>query len=229
MAIAQDAVTNLSFSSSGASSYSFNHAMGSVSNGLLLVCVECDDGDHLIGVTANSVAMTQLVKFNQTSDSTCIYIYGILAPTAGTNVIVITRSSTGSTLTGGSVSFSGVLQTGLPDATATNHQTTGTTLTTSITSVASSCWLFGFFQADNQGITAGSGSTIVNTGPSATGPWSMFLSTANPVPPGGHSMAMNCSSGASDMIAISLAPAAAAGVIGAATNIRQAVNRASTY
>jgi hypothetical protein len=213
MAIAQDAVTNLSNSSSGVTSYSFNHTCTGT-NGLLLVCVECDDGDHVTGVTYNGVAMTQLVKFNQTADSTCIYIYGLLAPTTGTNAVLISRSSSTSTITGGSVSFTGVSQSGLPDAFNSNGQTSGSSNTTSITTVANNAWIVGFLQYDNQNITVGTGSTVINTGPNAGGPWSMFKATANPITPAGaQSLTMNGTSSDNAMLLVSFAPIAASGAV----------------
>lgn len=134
----------------GASPLSFNHTVSSGLNRLLLVAT-LDAAASITGVTYNGVAMTQLatITFN---GSNVMKIWGLLNPAAGTHAVTISWSGGSTYVRGISQSYTGVLQTGLPDATATvGATTTVSSLPLAITTVKVNCWVAGFFYGNSVG------------------------------------------------------------------------------
>lgn len=129
------------------------------SDRLLLIGLATPGGsDNISSVTYNGVAMTRYVQAVDASNYS-IYLYYLLNPASGANNYVVTGSGV---IFGQVVSYTGVSQTGFPDAGSTN-QSTGTSQTTSLTTVANNCWVFAFFEfnVSQSGIpAAGAGTTI---------------------------------------------------------------------
>lgn len=107
---------------------------------LLLLCGYSQDqtaGSPTIdSATYNSVAMTKLDEVV----SFVVNIVGVfykVGPSTGTNNLVVTRSAGTNTLEGGCASYSGVSQSGFPDA----HNTNTGVKTDTITTVADNCWV----------------------------------------------------------------------------------------
>jgi hypothetical protein len=189
--------------------------MGSVSNGLLTVCLVGDvagGADDITGVTYNSVSMTLAAKRATANVSRFIYQYYLLAPASGAHNVVVT-STTNHYLIGTATSYSGVKQSAQPDASATNDTggVNNTTLTTSVTTVADNSWTVlcgGAYDASPQ--TAGTGSTLRKT--DATNSQTIFDSNAAKTPAGSTSMAFGMTgSVAMGAVLVSYAPYVAAG------------------
>ena len=83
--------------------------------------------------------MTEVGRAAEPSGGRWIYLYALAAPSAGTNNVVISASSAIDILAM-SVSYTGVGQSGQPDANATNTAGSGTTFITSITTVSDNVW-----------------------------------------------------------------------------------------
>jgi hypothetical protein len=99
------------------------------------------DTDKITGVTYAGTAMSRLIGIQDNNLTRWHYIYGLLAPSTGANNVVVSASNT--FVGGGSASYTGVNQSGLPDATATD--VTGTSVNdfnVNITTVADNCWVF---------------------------------------------------------------------------------------
>lgn len=111
-------------------------------------------GDVVTGVTYNGVALTRLV-YNNTNYTS--YIYGILSPDLGTHDIVVSFSSSYQNR-GLATSYTGVLQSGLPDAFNTGSATFSTQMTISLTTIADNSWTV-ISSNSNQGVNAGAGTT----------------------------------------------------------------------
>lgn len=80
--------------SSGANS-SFSYTVGSGSNRMLLVAVNTASGATVSGITYNGVSLTQRSTFGTSACANPdggFYIYYLLAPTSGSNTLVITYS-----------------------------------------------------------------------------------------------------------------------------------------
>lgn len=129
----------------------------------------------------NGVSMTRFVETNVGGAGTWYSVYYLVGAATGTNNFTCTGSSPAHNYN--IVSYSGVKQSGFPDA-STNA--TGTTsVTGTITTVAANCVAYAFSGSDNASPSAGTGSTLINS----RGVGSAFQSSTFPiVTPGSYSM-----------------------------------------
>lgn len=184
MAIAFDLATGSS--TGAASSLTFSHTCTG-SNLMLFVGVYCNiTTETITGVTYNGVAMTQITK-NVNSSNSNLYLYALAGPATGANNVVI--SSSASTSIGGvAMSYTGVNQSVTLDN-FNNQLSSGTTtnLTATLTSVTDNCWMI-MFGGRQRVPTAGTGSTFraVDT----DGGWKGFDSNGPIHPAGANSMDM---------------------------------------
>jgi hypothetical protein len=142
MAIAFDSAVDLGNNGGGASPLS-NTFVNSAGD-LVLACYNGDNiggADDINSRTYNAVAMSFLKKITVAAGADRItYIDGLLGPATGSHTLSIGAASS-HLIQGGAVSYSGVLQSGLPDNSTTNFSSTGaTSLTTTITPSAANCW-----------------------------------------------------------------------------------------
>lgn len=131
----------------------------------LLVACSSDNGLGTVSYTYNAVAFTGTVttQLTQTPNQfklTCAYL---VSPATGSahNLVASRSVNTGDFYTHAD-SYSGTGVTGIPDAT-TNNQTTGTSLTGTITTIAASTWSTLYVLAGNGGLAASTGSTLRGT------------------------------------------------------------------
>lgn len=127
-------------------------------NRLLLVGVYkgTNNADEITGVTYSGVAMTRVNT--QNGPNFKIYLYALIAPATGSNTITAS-CSTSRFIQIFSGSYTGVSQTGFPDAeTSSNINSTG--LTETLTTVADNCWLGGVFNNDGSAMSAGANTTL---------------------------------------------------------------------
>lgn len=181
---------------------------------LLLVGVLHGAADTSIAVTYNGVAMTQYDEQLNHAANYRLTLFYLYAPATGTHNIVVTPQPILSDMMPVAASFTGVSQTGFPDAYNGYTSTTGNaTKTETITTVAANCWMV-WFGLDEFGTTetAGSSTTlrVVNSGYGG-----VFLadSGGSVGAAGAHSLNIVVSNSAdymNDMV-VSLAPSAAAG------------------
>lgn len=199
MAISLDNHTDDVFSAGGASSLTFAATASAGANRLILggTYVANNAGDHteyITTVTYNAVGMTQLGKRENSGASGntgWFYIYGLLAPSTGSNNLIIsTTGGQGGRIHGVSSGFSGVRQTGLPEAIVTNHSASTTALTTSIATQSNNPGDFVYLFAGSTVSSAwvlGAGTTAIGT--TSAGSDNQFQYSGNPVsPPGTVSM-----------------------------------------
>jgi hypothetical protein len=188
MAIAFDSAqdgTELAGGTSG--TLSFNNVAGN----LVVAAVYADNSfDNVTGCTWNGSAMTKLATLTnaQSSNGRYSYFFYILSAATGTHNIVCSASSAdafGIT----AASYSGVSNTGQPDASTTNSSSAQANLTTSVTTVADNSWtiLAEFAYDGGSTPTAGAGSTrrAVNSSFGTTG---LFDSNGPITPAGSTSM-----------------------------------------
>jgi hypothetical protein len=157
MAIAYDAESVALKAPSGTGPLTFAHTC--TGSDLILFCgCFATAGDVVTGITYNSVAMTLIGKVANGSEQA--YLYYLINPTTGANNISVSWS--GSTiLRAHGVSYTGAKQSGVPDANSTATGT-GTSLASSVTTVADNCWVIAMYRAAGD-ITAGSGTTLRGT------------------------------------------------------------------
>lgn len=192
MAIAFNAAADGGNNGGGSAGLTFAYTCGSGNNRLLVVLVLGDTSvNDVTGVTYNGVSMTLAAPPGLAPggpDNRWLYLFWLIAPATGTNNVVISASSTHFIL-GGAADYTGVSQTGQPDATTT-HAGSGsiTSLTTSITTVADNSWAV---LAENNGgglpPTANTG-TIRRAVDAAFSAWGLFDSNGPVTPPGSFGM-----------------------------------------
>ena len=114
---------------------------------------------NVTGVTYNGVSMTQIDTVQTNATDTVVYLYGILAPSTGTNNIVASRTIASDSFYVFGASYTGVDQgTAIGSLTKTKGANpTGvsqTTFTGTLTTPAANCWLVMCSYNRGQGATA---------------------------------------------------------------------------
>lgn len=204
MAIAYDSSANAGNTSTASLVYSHTCTGSDL---VLVVFVKVfNTSDLVTGVTYNGVSMTKILS-GQDADNRWSYTYTLAGPATGTNNVTVSLSSAtfvGST----SQSYTGCSQTGIPDASASLN-TSSTTVTTTLTTIADNCWLVGSYNGGRV-YTAGSGTTVRQSNTSADF-LNSFDSNGAKTPAGSYSLAGTQSSAANSRnYIISLAPVATA-------------------
>jgi len=203
MAIAFDATSTLQ--SGAGTSLTWAHTCTGSDRLLAVNATVATVGSYTVtGVTYNSVALADIGSATTTQPFT-VKLWALAGPSTGSNNVVIT-SSTSKDLIGGSSSYTGCKQTGLPDdvdgaAFATTNMVQATTTT------VDNCWIVGVF-GGNRNITAGANTTFR----AAASAYALCDSNSAQTPAGSHSLECIQSDGATACFVVaSFAPAVAAG------------------
>src|SRR5208282_3502393 len=197
------------------SSLTFPYTVNSNTNGLIIVNVGLNDyTDSVTGVSYGGHALT---FYGDAYDVTvgAVSVWYMLGELSGTNNVVINASSAhifGAT----AASYTGVSQTGLPDAVGTgspqDHTSADGLFAGSVTTVANNAWAF-LALAKNGGATPTAGSnTTLRVDDTNDGSDSLYDS-GGPVTPGGSTATLNVNTGASNKsigVYFSFAPASTA-------------------
>lgn len=201
MAIALD--TSVDGGTVTATSLTYSHTITG-SNTALIVAIRSRIGtsESITGVTYATVPMTLI---DTVASDNFIRPYSttwlLMNPTTGANNVVISGSPSAN-ISAMSASYTGVKQTGQPDAHTT--ATAGSSpVSKAITTVADNCWVVGFASMDNNTPTANTGITFRKTA------FHLGIGDSNAAvtPAGSYTMAANGgSSGSLVLMLISLAP-----------------------
>lgn len=209
MAIAFDAQGGGSFTGS-TTPYTFSHTC-SGSDRALFVAVMTSTNGSCSGVTYNGVAMTEIGRISDAdSGNYTTYLFMLLNPATGANNVVASKSS-GTNLFATSASYNGVNQSSQPDNFNTNSAIPGTSLATSVTTVADNCWLIGVVSVGSSPgtVTAGANTTLRYT-PGTFTYAGMMDSNAAKTPAGSYALNVDTSvSQVIQAVVASLAPAVA--------------------
>jgi hypothetical protein len=204
MAIAFDNVTNNAVVSTG-SSYSFNTHSISGPNSALILIFNGNGTDDVTTVTAAGNNMTLLSKIRTPSDRwNYMYWYPGLTGVAS---VSISCSGTFSGSVAAAMSYTGVAQTGIPDATNTGSGTGISDLTVSLTTIANNCWLVGVGGSSFTAQSANTGTTMRSNGANGV---AGYDSNGAKTPAGSFSLSFHDSHAGGDNMAMavaSLAPA----------------------
>ncbi len=162
MSIAFGATTQ---STNGGGNLTFSHTTSGTNRMLFVGAVGGVLGtgisNDITAISYNSVALTKIneKQINTGGTGRWVSLWYLIAPTTGANNVVVTSGS--SDFTGGiAVSYTGALQSGVPDASVTNSGTNVTTMDFTVTTVADNCW--GVLMVNSQGVapSAGTNSTL---------------------------------------------------------------------
>lgn len=186
MAIAFDIATNVT-STGSSTTHTYAHTCTGSDRILFASIATLNDAgnDTVTGVTYNGVAMTRINTARTTGFAWRGYLYYLIAPATGSNNIVATKTGTTGQMYGSSASYTGALQSGVPDASNT-ADTSGSPATVSVTTVADNCWAVLTGGNVDAEFAASTNSTKRNTGNPAT----LFDSNANISPAGSFSMTL---------------------------------------
>ena len=207
MAIAYDLATDFPTTASGTSATLTGHTVTGTNTVIFVSFYLVGSSDFVTGVTWAGVSLTQLAK-SQLYSNRYHYIYGLVGAATGANDVVISLSSADQCIRPIVASYTGVSQTGLPDAVLI--QGAGTvTWSISRTTIADNCWMAVRARANNAVATTAGGTTRVTT---AAGDISLWAdSNAAITPAGSYTISGTCTdSGENAQWAVTFAPAAAA-------------------
>lgn len=140
MAIAFD-FSNKGTTAGNQASLTVSHTCTGSNLALIVAVTTYVNADPITSVTYNGVPMTQISKqaVSGFGINNYQYMYGLLSPATGANNIVV-NVSPNSSIDLASASYTGVKQSGLPDAFNTGNAT-GTAVTASVTTIADNCWV----------------------------------------------------------------------------------------
>ena len=160
MAIAYD-TKNVATTGGGASSLTYAHTCTGSDLILFVYTVNHSHLGTMTGVTYNGVSMT-LIASNNASNNKGQCLWYLINPATGTNNIVASKNDSSGWIDSYSSSYTGVSQTGQPDAYVVPSEETTTSYARSITTVADNCWItWGMCAGSGAALTAGSNTTIV--------------------------------------------------------------------
>lgn len=110
------------------------------SNTLLFVSSIATSGGTLTTATYNGVSMTQIGTTQTNGSGTSLALYYLINPATGSHNVCVNSLGTPAVLAGDASSYTGALQSGVPDA---QHGATGTgtTISNSVTVVGSNAWI----------------------------------------------------------------------------------------
>lgn len=208
MAIAIQATLNINpYSSAGVTSLTRSFAI-SGSDRYLVVGILDVSGDNATSCTYAGVSMTQLGKVAALT-SRYIYFYGLANPTTGTNDIVYTRGSTTSVCGFGAVNLTGATQTTSPIDASNTANSTGTSIGISLTTVADNTAVL-VMAGGQDPMSASTNLTEQATDASFDAALISRSTTFPKTPAGATTYTTTFGSGNNGVIAISIAPVAAA-------------------
>jgi hypothetical protein len=159
MAIAFDASTDGGLVNPN-SSLTFSHTCSGADRCLFVgVRSRLSTIDQVTGVTYNGVAMTPVVQIaGDTTSKRCVSLWMLVNPDSGSNSVSVSGSAS-DVIIALAASYTGVLSTGQPDATGSNT-TVGTSISTSVTTVADNCWMVSVVGNNVGTLTGSPGQTL---------------------------------------------------------------------
>lgn len=170
----------------------------------------------ITSVTYNGVAMTEIGNIANPNEATYAVLYGLIGPGTGSNTVAIARTSS-NFIASGAASYTGVSQSGQPEANGTDSDGLSSTCDPTATVVSSNAWLAGVGTAKFTGnpLNAFGGQTTQRSDNSGlTGVQSMYDS-AGTVGTGAQGISFGQTSVLRDLAGVVavLAPAVAGGAI----------------
>jgi hypothetical protein len=130
-------------SSSARTSATFSHTVAAGNNRLLAVSVMLRGNITASSVTYGGTALTKAISRASTSSGTTTEIWYLVNPPVGTANVVVNFSASADPSAIAAVNFTGVNQTSPVGATASNLATSGTGITTNITTLNANSLIFG--------------------------------------------------------------------------------------
>lgn len=196
-------------------SLTYSHTCGGSDRFLFLV-VKLYGNDDITAITYNGVSMGASIANGSLFEGTWSRFYALMNPASGANNLVITRTSSNH-IVAGSGSWTGVSQTGQPEAFGTAEANGATQITPSVTVATANAWVVGGVIANYDGTSFVNGSNSVMRGDSDVslpGICAVYDRNAD-LSAGAQTLDMKHSSGTNQYssIALSIAPATGGGAV----------------
>lgn len=207
MAVAYSTSTNGGYSGSG-TTRTFSHTTSGSDNYTLVGSWTRSSGANAVtGITYNGVAMTALgTEVTPASNSGTEYIrfWGLAVGTGVGAANVVISCPTGMESIAFAVSYTGASQTGQPDATSNQSQTTQTNTVCTVTTVADNSYAVVLARNAGGAGTAGTNATFRVNGLSSAGTGCFDRGTLSPA--GSYSLTVNHASNPSGYQMVSIKP-----------------------
>lgn len=146
----------------GVTSLTGAHTVGTGGNRILFVSAKTigiAGRDSITGITYAGTSMTLVDKKLQATDNHYVYLYYLIAPTSGSNNVVISCSES-ATIGGCAASYAMVKQSGQPDSFNDGTAISASSIAISTTVVLPQCWLISLCDTALVGLSsAGTGTT----------------------------------------------------------------------
>lgn len=146
----------------GVTSITFSHTITGTDTYLQVCAFTNKTTDQVTGVTYNGAAMTRSTTFRSLTGVGGMSMYRLINPDTGTHNVVVS-SSASTYMRAFSASYTGANQSSQPDATGENSGS-GTTVTATLTTVASGAWMTSCAFGSGASFTSFSGTQRQNTG-----------------------------------------------------------------
>lgn len=207
MAIAFDAITSSGFKS-GTANTQTHTATGS---DLLAVIAIYSTIDNVTSVTyaGNSCTFINKLLMTGAAAGQYIHLYYYLAPPTSSQTVQV-NSSTALNGYFSIATYSGVEQTGQPDANNTGGASSTSSQSVSVTTTDDNCWLIGYAYTGNT-MSAGTGTTL--RGGSVAGILNVIDSNSPTTPAGSDSLIVTQTASFAGMVMASFSPAVAGGAV----------------
>lgn len=210
-AIAYDALGE-STTGFGASPITWTHVTSGSDRVLFIASAMPDSGAWSMTATYNSVSVPKINHVSVSNSTTDWYItlFGVVAPTSGSNTCSVTSSNT---LGGCSTSYTGVKQTGLPDSQAANNSggSNVTSLDSTTNVVDTGCWLVLASRSMTGIVAAGTSTTLRGYGFMPTNKYFAIMDSNGTVGTGNQTLQATVSSAKMGGVIASFAPAGGGG------------------
>lgn len=207
MAIAFDAASEELIFNVSSASVTVSHTISGTDRILVLGITTFDStATNLVsGITYDGVAMTKLTEIAVQANAR-MSVWYLIAPNTGTNDIVATFAANQTYVWLAAASYTGVKQSGFPDASNSSATPTSSTISDSVTTVADNCWVVMCGYGGSAGITAGANTTLraVSVGDTRQG---ICDNNAAKTPAGSVTLTLNCNNDNTAAVIFSLEPA----------------------
>lgn len=185
--------------SDASTSMTFSHTCTGTNR--LLIVFSFQEQTTSCSFTYNGVAMTEIPTNSPISGATKqLRMFYLIAPATGANNVVGTKGGGSGEWDARSVSYTGVNQSGIPDASINKNQVSGTSLVTTLTTILQNCWTVIGVLANGGSLAASTGSTIRGSVVRNGG----VFDSNNGLSIGSNSMTQTMSTGDSTSIMISI-------------------------
>jgi hypothetical protein len=140
----------------------FSHTTAGSDRFLIVSAYGGADGTNITGMTYAGVAMTFIAKAQYPANNSYVHVYYLINPASGANNVVISYSPN-ARMAAVATSYTGVRQSGQPDAFNTKTQAGASSITQTLTVVATGSWAYAAEEGSNVTYATTVGAGLITT------------------------------------------------------------------